>query len=36
MHLSKVFFPNKIEHLNLSVFNMVTGKNESTNLTKDV
>ena len=36
MHLHKVFVPNKIEHLNLSVFNMVTGKNESTNLTKDL
>ena len=25
---NKIFVPNKIEDLNLSVFNMVTGKNE--------
>ena len=36
-HLSdKVCIPNKIEDLNLSVFNMNTDINESQTLTKDI
>ena len=31
---NKVCVPNKTEDLNLSVFNMITGKNESKTLTK--
>ena len=31
---NKVFIPNKIEDLNLSVFNTITGINESKTLTK--
>ena len=33
---NKVCDPNKTEGLNLSMFNMVTGKNESKMLTKDI
>ena len=33
---NKVRFPNKSEHLNIRVFNMITGKNESKVLTKDI
>ena len=32
----KVCFPNKTEHLDLSVFNMITGINESEILTKHI
>ena len=31
---NKVFIPNKTEHLNLSVFSVITGKNELKKLTK--
>ena len=33
---NKVCFPNKTEDLNLSVFNMMTGVNESKTLTKHI
>ena len=33
---NKVCVPNKTEDLNLSVFNMITGINESKTLTKDI
>ena len=33
---NKVCVPNKTEHLNLSVFNMITGINESKALTKHI
>ena len=33
---NKVFFPNKTEYLNLSVFNMITGINELKTLTKHI
>ena len=33
---NKVCFPNKREDLNIHVFNMITGKNESNILTKDI
>ena len=33
---NKIYFPNKTENLNLSVFNMITGKNESKTLTKHI
>ena len=33
---NKVYVPSKIEHLNLSVFNMITGINESKTLTKHI
>ena len=33
---NKVCVPSKTEDLNLSVFNMITGKNESKILTKDI
>ena len=33
---NKVCVPNKAEHLNLSLFNMNTGANESKMLTKDI
>ena len=33
---SKVCVPNKTEDLNLSVFNMITGTNESKTLTNDI
>ena len=33
---NKVFIPNKTEDLNTSVFNMITGLNESKTLTKHV
>ena len=33
---NKVCVPNKIEDLNLRVFNMITGINESTNLKKHI
>ena len=33
---NKVCVPNKTEHLNLSVFNMITRKTESKILTKDI
>ena len=33
---NKVYVPNKTEDLNLSVFNMITGINESEILTKDI
>ena len=33
---NKVCVPNKTEDLNLSVFNMITGINESETLTKDI
>ena len=33
---NKVYVPNKTEDLNLSVFNMFTGKNEPKILTKDI
>ena len=33
---NKVFIPNKTEDLNISVFNMITGINESKILTKHV
>ena len=33
---SKVCAPNKVGNLNLSVFDMITGKNESNILTKDI
>ena len=33
---NKVCVPNKIEDLNLSVFNMITGINKSKTLTKDI
>ena len=32
---NKVCVPNKIEHLNIHIFNMITGINESKILTKD-
>ena len=34
--LNKVCVPNKTEDLNLSVFNMITGINESETLTKHI
>ena len=33
---NKVCVPNKTENLNLSVFNMITGRNESKTLTKHI
>ena len=33
---NKVCVPNKAEHLNLSMFNMITGINESKTLTKHI
>ena len=33
---NKVCIPNKTEDLNMHVFNMITGKNESKILTKDI
>ena len=33
---NKVYVPNKTEDLNLSVFNMITGVNESKTLTKHI
>ena len=33
---NKVYVPNKTEDLKLSVFNMITGINESKTLTKDI
>ena len=33
---NKVYVPNKTEHLNLSVFNMITGINESKTLRKHI
>ena len=33
---NKVYVPNKTENLNLSVFNMITGINESKTLTKHI
>ena len=33
---NKVFVPNKTEDLNLSLFNMITGINESKTLTKHI
>ena len=35
-YLNKVFVPNETEDLNLSVFNMITGINESKMLTKHI
>ena len=34
--INKLCVPNKTEDLNLSVFNMITGINESKTLTKDI
>ena len=33
---NKICIPNKTEHLNLSILNMITGINESKTLTKDI
>ena len=33
---NKICVPNKIEDLNLNVFNMITGTNESQTLAKDI
>ena len=33
---NKICIPNKTEHLNLSIMNMITGINESKTLTKDI
>ena len=34
--LNKVYVPNKTEYLNINVFNMITGTNESNTLTKHI
>ena len=33
---NKVCVPNRTEHLNLSIFDMITGENKSKTLTKDI